>query len=766
MASGGTFDASALHDAFCVPPELETMMTRSKRSLAFFGFVLPVLGSLGCSTGPSDPGGGTDTDVPIEAGTSVALSVSAAVEERKVHLDSALDEVADWDAATFVEWTQVAFEELGYDPSQAAGLDLIENSLLGLTKLEKEKLTENGFVVSDRNTFPTFTYGYSSIYGDDLPLFVSADSMLYALHTSYDNILKAFEGDSLLPELTSYLSGMRANLEDSSLPDTMRSDLDVFLSVANSLLTDELVTPLEPSNLLEVRALYDGCRAAQGSERTSIFGVSRRIDFSQCQPRGHYTDSPALERYFRAMMWLGRIDFRMIETQEDGSSLFHRRQLEAAWALRDLMGEAELASHRSIDEFVTAFVGEHDYMTVAQFDALASDLGISALDELDSKSDQEIAQAIVEGGYGTQRISSHYMVNGVGAETLPLSSSFALFGQRYVLDSHVFSNVVYDRVHVPRLMPNPLDVAHAALGNDQAGMLLAEEMEENDYAAALQSMRVIADSEPREFWERNLYNRWLGALRTLSPAVAMETNEGQNLPTIAKTENWGKRLLNTQLASWAELRHDTILYVKQSYTSGVACEFPDAYVEPYPAFFAELAAYAAHAGQLVDGLGFPAPPGAREHFENFGAVAAILGQMAEHQRTGAPHTDEHMAFINEAVTVEEICGGATADGWYPNMIYGSSVDFEPTIADVHTQPTDAGGNEVGRVLHVGTGDARLMVVTVETCSGPRAYAGLVSSYYERIEEDWKRLTDPEWEDILRQALQPESPAWFTPLLAD
>lgn len=28
--------------------------------------------------------------------------------------------------------------------------------------------------------------------------------------------------------------------------------------------------------------------------------------------------------------------------------------------------------------------------------------------------------------------------------------------------------------------------------------------------------------------------------------------------------------------------------------------------------------------------------------------------------------------------------------------------------------------------------ARLMITTVETCSGPRAYVGLVYSYYERV----------------------------------
>lgn len=72
------------------------------------------------------------------------------------------------------------------------------------------------------------------------------------------------------------------------------------------------------------------------------------------------------------------------------------------------------------------------------------------------------------------------MINGLNQGRLPLSFSFALLGQRYVLDSHVFSNVVYDRVaggRVMRMMPSPLDVAFAALGNNQAASLLAPELE-------------------------------------------------------------------------------------------------------------------------------------------------------------------------------------------------------------------------------------------------------------------------------------------------
>jgi hypothetical protein len=48
------------------------------------------------------------------------------------------------------------------------------------------------------------------------------------------------------------------------------------------------------------------------------------------------------------------------------------------------------------------------------------------------------------------------------------------------------------------------------------------------------------------------------------------------------------------------------------------------------------------------------------------------------------------------------------------------------------------------VLHVATGLPRLMVVTANTCSGPRAYVGLASSYFERITQDFERQTDEPW----------------------
>jgi len=62
-------------------------------------------------------------------------------------------------------------------------------------------------------------------------------------------------------------------------------------------------------------------------------------------------------------------------------------------------------------------------------------------------------------------------------------------------------------------------------------------------------------------------------------------------PEFMRTQAWQRRQLQTALASWTELRHDTILHVKQSYTVPTATRLPTpppGYIEPIPVFWGRL----------------------------------------------------------------------------------------------------------------------------------------------------------------------------------
>jgi hypothetical protein len=156
------------------------------------------------------------------------------------------------------------------------------------------------------------------------------------------------------------------------------------------------------------------------------------------------------------------------------------------------------------------------------------------------------------------------------------------------------------------------------------------------------------------------------------------------------------------------------------------------------------------------------------YFDGLGSAAGLLRQMAEAELMGAQLTDAQLAFINQAVTlkdagcVRDIIG---ATGWYPALFYTNraSVHRDPTIADVHTQPADEAGNIVGRILHVATGEPRQMVVTTDTCGGPRAYVGLASAYFEQITENFVRRTDPEWASSIQASAPPDVP-WMADLV--
>ncbi len=700
-------------------------------------------------------------------------------------LQAALKTAAQMDgAAVRAAYPTLPTTELGYDATQASGLDRIQASMLSLSDAELARLAENGVSISKTQTFPSFSYGYKSIYLEDLPVFVSADSILEAVHQSFDALLKRSEERVMLTGVQTLLSSMRARIPSViGDPQTAR-DADLYLSVALELSKATFgpdtvgevipVTDVDPARITE---LVELAKAASGHGLIELFGLMRDEDFSQFKARGHYSESPQLTAYFKMMIWLGRVDLRLIETQPNGAQVFNRRNFDVAVALRRLMDAEQFARWRKLEGLIGAFVGERDSMSPEEMDGLMTALGMtpdSSSAELGDEqiSDEKIAAEIQSGGWGEQRIASRILVNGNGAggEALPLDRSFLLFGQRYTVDSHTFVNTTYDRIP-DRMMPNPLDAAFVAMKNNFALSLLSADLGSAEYARGLAKTRVLVDAHEQKYWEGSAYTRWLDGLSKLSPSP------GQELAGIARTEAWERRILNAQMGSWAELRHNTVLYTKQSYTTASQCEFPDAYVDPYPEFYRAMARLAEHLVTVIGAFpevtisvqdaGETLAARAQSWATTFVGAMAYLEQMAENQQAGVPHTQEQLDFINAGVNwgPSDGCNGVkygNLTGWYFKLFTFEmdAIEYDPNVTDVHTQPTDGGGADVGRILHVGTGEPRLMVVTANTCMGLRAYAGLAFSYGELITDDWRRLNDDEWSKTITADGFPDVP-WMS-----
>ena len=653
------------------------------------------------------------------------------------------------------------------DPRTAAGFDALQASALSLQESEVAALGRQGFVLSERRSAVHFVGGYLDVFRADLPVYVTADAVLHAMHAGFDEVVALAETWRIAPALARWLADARAQLATArDLPAPVKADLDLHLSVAAALLSPTPLADLSP----DATAMVARVTAAGQPADVNLFGAARSIDFSQFEPRGHYTLTPELQRYFRAMMWIGREGFRVVDVVPDtGERVLRRRQLLDVLALRALLTPAMATSWAQVEGAIAAAMGEPDDLTFHALPALSQAIGGRPVDE---RTDAQLIAAIDAIRGDLPRVAGAILRgDGMGTRALPVA--FSIFPQRYTPDAMALANVVYDRVNqgrVRRMMPDPLDAAFAALGNDHALSHLGPSLARDDYATELFRARVLIDAHEPAYWQSSLASAWVGALRTLSPRAASAAPD--TLPAVARSAAWQTRLLNAQMASWAEYRHDTILSARQSYTGSPACSYPAGYVDPYPSFYAAVEAWASLGRGWVERLpaggemDYLRPEAVTAWFERVRGVAANLRAMAERERAGMPFTDAQLAWLNRAITAQGLCGSQNAQGgWYVDLFRSSPVMITDAsvVADVHTQPTDASGNTVGRVLHVGTGRPRMIAVAVQNCEGPRVYVGFVSSYFERVTEGFTRLTDQAWR-MSNARGNPADVPWMAPLV--
>ena len=662
--------------------------------------------------------------------------------------------------------------------------DVVER--LQLTSTERAALHRDGFTIVDHGKRYSMGSMYYAIYAQDLPILITTDSILHAMHRSFDDLLMQLELRVLLPAIDSLLESLHAAVvaDAGATPSQAHTDLDLHLTIARALLNGQALPPPKYGPELptahtsfdqddQVDAILAKVRSLDletpDTPKTQLYGRTRMVDWSQFRPRGHYTKAHELQRYFQAMMWLGRAD--------TGFELKHDREVHAAVLLAAMFEDTgALASLDELERLLGWIVGPSDNLGPPQMLAAMEHADLApadvyapgAVDTLRSHMD------------GSQRIRSQVIVSHPhDPERVPPPELFQIFGQRFVPDSFVLSEVVFDSIRfegrkVKRMMPSGLDVA-TALGNNEAARILGEtDLREHPYAANLSAARAWMDGQPESFWTDTATNTWLATLRHLHTDLSDEPNA----PAAMKGAAWQRKQLQTQLASWAEYRHDTILYAKQSYAGWPACEYPAGYVEPYPAVYKGTAAFARSLGQAVGQLQIDrlvntsddrrlemAAEAQRRQvafLEGFSTRAGWLASLAEKELAGEPFSPADVTLLK--ATIDQRGGGSGPpryDGWYTEMFYGGGIrasEWSPEVVDVHTDP------ESGQVLEVGTGDVDFLVAAIDNEGDTRVYVGPVYSYYETTWPVQDRLTDEAWGELIFQGQAPDRPAWMDSLL--
>lgn len=645
-----------------------------------------------------------------------------------------------------------------------------------LTDDELKLLYRQNFMVTERLSYPSFWAALEDVYHKDLPVFISSDLILHALHKSYDAILSDFERYYIIDIYDDALLKMRNSLPEvlqsnpnSDIIKTSVLDVDLYLTVAHTLLNENQTGPYYAENQEDFGKTMQHIDELSMVQLPLFSNAPRFYDFSQLTPRGHYVDSEKMSRYFKSMMWLGRTEFYLTSPQaidniqelED----LQRQILDAVIMTKIAKSSGAADIFAKINEIIEGLVGKSDNVTMDNITELMEEANINKYSDLESIDKvKEFQNILLTKEYADQKIVSQLLYTDPSAslETKP-ASAFLLMGQRFVIDSYVFSNVVFDRVPPHemnyRALPKANDILFA-LGNNAAGDFLYSDYEKFNYQSQLAACRYLIDSYDKTFWNQSFYNGWLYAIKTLNPPSNIVES---NLPEFMKTPAWWQHKMSSQLAAWAQLRHDNLLYAKQSYTGGITCSFPEVYLEPVPDFYAAVNQLAKNAvailEPMIDELSYASL--AVYYFNNLVNTTDRLYNISLKYAANEKLTEEETKYLKSIFDTNDVGCGQELDGWFANMFYKSpdqanEVDY--LVADVHTSNIDFSGNDgVGWVYHVGTGDINMAVVFARTASGEMtAFSGPVMSFYEYVSGGFKRHTDQEWQEtILSQATRPE-----------
>ncbi|MFW9966342.1 MAG: DUF3160 domain-containing protein [Candidatus Thorarchaeota archaeon] len=600
----------------------------------------------------------------------------------------------------------------------------------------------------------------------DVPSFVSSDAVLHAFHVLYDLALREVEVYSfwdLLGNLTAsmldssyeqYLAALEGRWKEAALRNMM------FFTVALKLIDSSYVIPpaFPPevgTEVSKVLALIDAHDAM-----TDDWFQGYKEDFTQFVPRGHYTRSETLERYFQAMMWYGRVSLRLqpeLPHLPNDKGMDNTAQaILISLALMDEIstmpaGVAGYDLWDAIYEPTVFFVGAADDLLPMEYLELiqsiyGSEITIPDLD------DDLLLEAFIEAAldFREPAILGHPV-----PDTLTLTQTMGLrfMGQRYIPDSYILGQLVYKNVGTmaePRLMPLGLDVM-AALGSDRAWELLEPEKVYENYESQMNMIWDMIGNITEEEWTSNLYYLWLYSL------LPLLSDPGEGYPFFMQSEAWVDKQLSTALGSWAELRHDTILYAKQSYTWELT-GMPDAvkgYVEPVPQVYARLASLCK---MMIDGLDTRSLLSTMigNKLNKLYDLLLDLQTISIKELEGTPLTTVEFNLIGESGKILGDIVALPRD----DLITSDADDDMAVIADVHTDPND------GVVLEEAVGRPMVIYVVVLVDGQVVLTRGGIFSYYEFTWPMNDRLTDEAWQNMLTQGEAPPLPFWTVSFVAD
>lgn len=610
--------------------------------------------------------------------------------------------------------------------------DLIVNTkqFVRIPEEVKEDFKNQNFsIVNANRSMPFYIYDQNAY--QFIPHYITTDLYLFILHKYFSRSLEKLDENYMYVQLKNILKGTLDNINGLNNSNTqIQSAIEwaqMYSALALYAIGDSLVTP--PANYNSV--FIEEAKNMDALSGDPIFIPNQFVSYNELQPRGHYTKSDALQKYFRGFKWISLNGIDLDDNEQLRGLIIFAHTIKNQPKL--------IKQYKEYVSIIEKLAGQED--------------NLSLTDVINSVSEKDLEKALSDINLSKVKKQLHDLnkerIKKVFGESFKTDEEdikrVFFLSSTYSISGEIFSKLVHiDWTNSKRPFPRGLDIP-AVFGNKTAQDIILNEYKDDkawpEYVTRLQELQ-------QQFKGFNDWNHNYG-FKGVQTALASYA-EKDNYPDFMKTNAYNRKELSTALSSWTHIKHDLILYQEKPYAAeagqGGGPEPPQhySYVEPNLVFWdtsLELIEWLENLAQFESSYS--------NELKRIKELGENLRNVAYKQVEGREITKEEYDRLHYVGgTVEYILLGLLETDHIPERERSMAL-----IADVYVYN--------GENLNVAVGHAD-DIYTIVPIKGEYYIArGAVFSYYEF---KGKIYTDEAWRARIKNKNVPERPEWIKPLI--
>ena len=629
------------------------------------------------------------------------------------------------------------------DLSNISNINDYINDYFTFNDEQTKALVENKFFVDGSRAYEQPFEVYEGNEYGFLPNFVTADSLLHLFHISYDGLLRELEVKEFMPRLIEVSRTMATksledynNAKDPVVKELAKKNAAYFV-LAEKLFGEEFSGELPQ----EVKDLVDKeYKNIEAMSKADSNLVAKAVDYSQFKPRGHYTRSEELKKYFRGAMLFSQeamifyddegkpIDENIIQGLMMAKNLINDEESFKKWEDVNDSVNFLVENSEDVDPYLMGQVYFSHFDKNIDVDELANEKNLKKV----HKTLDQLPKPKIE----------YYE-----------DTSFRFMPQRAVLDNVWAQNLLDTNRPSKRPLYSGLDIM-GVMGNKVAEeIVLSNEQNkkwdefENRYKETKEMAKVLDDGTEGR---KNIYRSWLWMLKSYEEEIP------ESFPEFMKSKAWAFKDLNAQLGSWAQLKHDTILYGKQAGAEmgggeEEEKEMPKSYVEPRVHLYDRMIWAMNYMKENLKSRELLTEAN-EKNMNNFIEMVDFLRKVsvAELKNETIDSKDqERLLYIGgemENIFIKFVDEKAE----YFAEIEEQADRNMATVADLMVTVENTVGIEPNKYLEVGSGMAQEMFVVYQIGDKLIMGTGPVYAYYEFLSDE--RMTDEDFQNKIYDSL--------------